>query len=103
MRFTTNAYPREQRRDAWRFALQRLSITLEQVLDDPYGELVHFRSGQGIDFIRLTGTAQGWALEFSEGPGGLWPTLMVDGSARVTTATGESELVVGDLLAGRGG
>lgn len=101
MRFTTNAYPREQRRDAWRFALQRLSITLEQVLDDPYGELVHFRSGQGIDFIRLTGTAQGWALDFSEEPGGLWLTLMIDGSARVTTATGESELVDGDLLAGR--
>ncbi|WP_033923059.1 acetamidase/formamidase family protein [Sphingomonas sp. 37zxx] len=101
MRFTTNAYPREQRRDAWRFALQRLSITLHEAQDDPYGELIHFRSSQGIDFIRLTGNAQCWGIDFAEEPGAAWLALLLDGTARVSTATSTIDLADGDLIAGR--
>ncbi|MGC6400275.1 acetamidase/formamidase family protein [Sphingomonas sp. FW199] len=101
MRFTTNAYPKEQRRDAWRFALQRLSIRLDEALDDGYGELVHFRSSQAIDFIRLTGTAQSWVVEFKETPGACWLLLVLDGAARVQAGTEDRELADGDILVGR--
>ncbi len=40
MCFTTNAYPRERRRDEWRFALQRALFELVAAGEDAYGELV---------------------------------------------------------------
>lgn len=101
LRFTTNAYPKEQRRDAWRFALQRLSITLEDAPEDVYGELIHFRSSQGIDFIRLTGTAQAWTIDFTDQPGGFWLALVMDGNARVTTIVDTLDVADGYLVAGR--
>jgi hypothetical protein len=70
LRFTTNAYPKEQRRDAWRFALKRLSLTLDEADETSlYGELIQFRSSTGIDFIRVTGTPQSWSVDFREQPG----------------------------------
>jgi hypothetical protein len=35
LRFTTNAYPREQRQDAWRFALQRVSLEVVATAEEP--------------------------------------------------------------------
>ena len=101
MRFTTNAYPKEQRRDAWRFALQRLSIRLDDALDNVYGELVHFRSGQAIDFIRLTGTAQSWTIEPVGTPGACWLVIVMDGVARVQIDSSEIDLADGDIMVGR--
>ncbi|MGK6320315.1 acetamidase/formamidase family protein [Sphingomonas sp. DT-204] len=101
MRFTTNAYPKEQRRDAWRFALQRVSLTLENADDELYGELIHFRSSQGIDFFRLTGTAQSWVLDFTDQPGSFWLSLLLDGTARVDSGVDLLELGDGDIIAGR--
>lgn len=102
MRFTTNAYPKEQRRDAWRFALQRLSLTLDDAGEDLYGELIHFRSAQGIDFLRLTGTQQGWTIDFTGENGVFWMVLMLDGAASITTAPDVVELADGDMIAGQG-
>ncbi|MBN8818849.1 MAG: acetamidase/formamidase family protein [Sphingomonas sp.] len=101
MRFTTNTYPKEQRRDAWRFALQRLSLSLNEAQEELYGELIHFRSGQGIEFTRLTGTPQGWTIDFSEKPGAFWLALLLDGAGTVTTSEETFSLVDGDLMAGR--
>ncbi|MEG3150842.1 acetamidase/formamidase family protein [Sphingomonas sp. ZT3P38] len=101
MRFTTNAYPKEQRRDAWRFALQRLSLTLEDADDGLYGELIHFRSSLGIDFMRLTGTAQSWTIDFTEQPGSFWLSMLLDGTARLTSGSELIDWIDGDIIAGR--
>jgi acetamidase/formamidase/AraC-like DNA-binding protein len=101
LRFTTNTYPKEQRRDAWRFALQRLSLSLNEAQEELYGELIHFRSGQGIEFTRLTGTPQCWTIDFSEKPGAFWIALLLDGGATVTTSQETLSVVDGDLIAGR--
>ncbi len=70
LRFTTNAYPKEQRRDAWRFALSRSSLILDQIDETAlYGELIQFRSSTGINFLRVTGTPQSWSIDFREQPG----------------------------------
>ena len=102
MRFTTNAYPKEQRRDAWRFALQRVSLRVDAADEGLYGELIHFKSSLGIDFLRLTGTTQAWTIDFSDQQGNFWLALLLDGTARLTS--GDEELVLGDgdIVCGRG-
>ncbi len=100
--FTTNAYPREERHDAWRFALQRFSIMLRQADDTAlYGELVHSRSGQRIDFIRLTATAQAYSLDLSERPGACWLALLLGGQATVEHGTESFALADSDMVCAR--
>ena len=87
MRFTTNAYPKEQRRDAWRFALSRSSLILDQIDETAlYGELIQFRSSTGINFLRVTGTPQSWSVDFREQPGSYWLTMILDGAATMRYA-----------------
>lgn len=102
MRFTTNAYPKEQRRDAWRFALQRVSLQLEAADENLYGEIIQFKSGMGIDFIRVTGTSQTWSIDFSEHQGSFWLLLLLDGTARFSSGSDEFVLGDGDIVCGRG-
>ncbi|MCE7798012.1 acetamidase/formamidase family protein [Sphingobium sufflavum] len=103
MRFTTNAYPKEQRRDAWRFALKRLSLTLDEADETSlYGELIQFRSSTGIDFIRVTGTPQGWSVDFREQPGSYWLAMVLDGSATMRDTQQTLTLADGEMICGRG-
>ncbi|MGF7148084.1 acetamidase/formamidase/AraC-like DNA-binding protein [Sphingomonas zeicaulis] len=103
MRITTNAYPKEQRRDAWRFALQRLSLTLDTVDEGAlYGELIQFRSSTAIDFIRVTGTPQSWSIDFREQPGCFWLAMVLDGSATMRDGEQALELSDGEMVCGRG-
>lgn len=103
MRFTTNTYPKDQRRDAWRFALKRLSLTLDEADDATlYGELFQFRSSTGIDFIRVTGTPQSWAVDFREQPGSYWLVMILDGAAVMRGTEQSLSLSDGDMICGRG-
>ncbi|SFG27416.1 Acetamidase/formamidase [Novosphingobium sp. CF614] len=103
MRFTTNAYPKEQRRDAWGFALKRLSLTLAEADDATlYGELIQFRSSTGIDFIRITGTPQSWTIDFREQPGSYWLAMILDGTATIREAQQTLRLLDGEIICGRG-
>lgn len=89
MRFTTNAYPRDQRRDAWRFALQRGSVDLVTASDEVYGELITHASGQGIQFLRIAGTSQSWALDGNKGEPCFWLVLVLEG--RVLAECGSAD------------
>lgn len=103
LRFTTNAYPKEQRRDAWRFALKRFSLTLDEADETAlYGELIQFRSSTGIDFIRVTGTPQSWSIDFRDQPATYWLAMILDGSA--TMRDGEQTILLadGEMICGRG-
>ncbi|WP_404710361.1 acetamidase/formamidase family protein [Sphingomonas sp. MMS24-J13] len=101
--FTTNAYPREKRLDAWRFALQRASFELISSTDEPYGELFTFASGQRIQFARVAGTAQSIALDLRQGEACFWLVLLLEGS--MTATSGKSVLAVteGDMVYGGSG
>ena len=101
MRFTTNAYPKEQRRDAWRFALQRVSLQFDEADEGLYGELIHFKSSLGIDFLRLTGTAQAWTIDFSDQQGSFWLALVLDGTADLRSGSERLDLGDGDIVCGR--
>jgi acetamidase/formamidase/AraC-like DNA-binding protein len=103
LRFTTNAYPKEQRRDAWRFALQRQAIDLKDMADEGlYGELVTSRSELGIDFTRLTATRQSLSLDFSQAPDLFWLNMLLDGEAEVRHGTSTINAQDGDILYGLG-
>ncbi|GAM06118.1 acetamidase/formamidase family protein [Novosphingobium sp. MBES04] len=103
MRITTNVYPKEQRRDAWRFALKRLSLTLDEADEATlYGELIQFKSSTGISFIRVTGTQQTWTIDFRDQPQTYWVALLLDGSATMRDAKQELRLSDGELICGQG-
>jgi len=103
LRFTTNAYPKEQRRDAWRFALGRSSLILDQIDETAlYGELIQFRSSTGINFLRVTGTPQSWSVDFREQPGSYWLAMILDGAATMRYAQQTHGLSDGEIICGRG-
>lgn len=103
MRFTTNAYPKEQRYDAWRFALQRASLALEAAdQTNLYGELTQFSSDVGIHFVRLLGTPQEYTVDFREHPGSLWLVVVLDRSCVARSGTETITLNDGDMICGRG-
>lgn len=103
MRITTNVYPKEQRRDAWRFALKRLSLTLDEADEATlYGELIQFKSSTGISFIRVTGTQQTWTIDFRDQPQTYWVALLLDGSATMRDSKQELRLCDGELICGQG-
>lgn len=103
MRFTTNAYPKEQRRDAWRFSLQRHSIDLVEMAEQGlYGELMAFRGELDLDFVRLTATAQTFAVNLANQPDTLWLTMILDGSATLRHGATQLELGDGDIVYGVG-
>jgi AraC-like DNA-binding protein len=103
LRFTTNAFPKEQRHDAWRFALKRFSLVLGAADEgNLYGELIHFRSAAGIDFVRVTATAQSLEVDFRDQPDCFWMAVLLGGSARAEDAGGAQELGDGDAVCARG-
>ncbi|MCB5425100.1 acetamidase/formamidase family protein [Altererythrobacter sp. CC-YST694] len=103
MRFTTNAYPKEQRYDAWRFALKRASLALEAADEaNLYGELIQFSSDVGIQFVRLVGTAQEYTLDYREEPGSLWLAVLLDGICLARSGTETITFNDGDMICGRG-
>jgi acetamidase/formamidase/AraC-like DNA-binding protein len=103
LRFTTNAYPKEQRLSAWRFALNRVSLTLEAADENNlYGELIQFSSDVGICFVRLVGTAQEYTVDFREEPGSFWLAVMLDGPCVARSTSDTITLNEGDMICARG-
>lgn len=102
MRFTTNAYPREQRQDAWRFALRRVSLEVQATSEDLYGELVSFTSGQGIQFVRVTGNGQSLAIDMAQEAPSFWLVLLLEGRLSARQGTTTIDLAEGDILYGGG-
>lgn len=102
MRFTTNAYPKEQRASAWNFALKRVSLTLDAADEaNLYGELIQYISGSGIAFLRLVGTAQEYTIDFREFPGGFWLAVTLEGSTVARNGTDAFQMSEGDMICAR--
>lgn len=104
LRFTTNAYPKEQRWDAWRFALQRKSLTLETVGSDTiYGELSSFMSGQGMDVISVTATPQKLIIDMRDQPDFVWLVQLLEGELQAGTGSLLEAVQEGDTIFGESG
>ena len=82
VRFTTNAYPKEQRLDAWGFALRRKSIQIETLNADAlYGELSAYQSQQKVDFVCVSSTPQTLRINLSDQSDQVWLAAILDGEA----------------------
>jgi len=102
VQFTTNAYPKEQRKDAWHFALQRFSMELLAHEGELYGELVSFRSAQDFTFVRITSTQHRIRLDLSQGPSQFWLIMLLEGDLVAKTDTTTIEVSEGDVVYGVG-
>ena len=100
VRFTTNAYPRDQREEAWRFALQRVSLQLGVAPGELYGDLVTFSSGQRIQFIRISGTPQEFVVDGKQEARHFWLALLLEGAMTATTDSATLEIGEGDMVYG---
>lgn len=94
MRFTTNAYPRERRRDEWRFALQRALFELVAAGEDAYGELVSLATAQQIQFCRIVGMAQTLAVDGAQASPFFWLAILLEG--RMVVSCGETVVEAGE-------
>lgn len=103
LRFTTNAYPKEQRWDAWRFALQRKSIALEALnAAAVYGELNAYQSQQKLDFICISSTTQLLRIDIAEESEQIWIIAILEGEATLTYGGAETFIQEGGLIFGDG-
>ncbi|MDC7685057.1 acetamidase/formamidase family protein [Asticcacaulis sp. BYS171W] len=102
LRFTTNAYPKEQRWDSWRFALQRKSMQLEAMnADTAYGELASYQSQQKLEFISVASTPQILRIDMTEQADQVWLVVLLEGDMNITyggtvTPVREGGVVFGD-------
>lgn len=102
MRFTTNAYPREQREEAWRFALKRWSLEVGATSEDIYGELITYRTGQSLQFARITGTAETITLDFGQEENCFWMVIPLEGEMEAADGRHALQLAEGDIAYGAG-
>ncbi|MFT4089967.1 MAG: acetamidase/formamidase family protein [Asticcacaulis sp.] len=103
LRFTTNAYPKEQRWDAWRFALQRKSLQLQAMdAENVYGELSELVTERHIEILSLISTPQSLILDRRDQSDGLWLLVLLVGEAQAhfngqLQALNEGDLLLGDI------
>ena len=103
VRFTTNAYPKEQRLDAWGFALRRKSIQIETLNADAlYGELSAYQSQQKVDFVCVSSTAQTLRINLSDQSDQVWLAAILEGEAALHYAGAQSVVAEGGLIFGDG-
>ncbi len=96
-RFTTNSYPKEQRYQAWCFALQRLSLWKNPDTTDEagslYGELISFKSPAGLEFTRLVATRGRIIVDFTEQDDLIWLAVLLEGRLTAVDAANASVTV----------
>jgi acetamidase/formamidase/AraC-like DNA-binding protein/mannose-6-phosphate isomerase-like protein (cupin superfamily) len=103
LRITTHAYPREQRWDAWRFALQRKSLRLDAMdTDASFGELSSYRSENGLDFIGMSSTQQCLTVDMANRADHVWLVELLEGELTVTAGSDIVRVREGDIVFGHG-
>lgn len=103
LRITTHAYPKEQRWEAWRFALKRKSLRLDAMdTDASYGDLSSYRSEHGLDFIGMSSTQQSVTIDMADHADPVWVLELLEGELTVTAGPEAMLVREGDIVFGRG-
>lgn len=105
-RFSTEAYPKQDRYEAWQEALERLALkpTGHETEDGAYGLMSAVVSQSGISFTRLISTPQDISaiheLNKAAGKDGVWVASLLEG--RITFHDGGTDLkaTAGDIVYG---
>lgn len=103
--FSTHQLPIERRFEAWQQALQRLNLPVGKLDADQefFGDISCLTSPLGIEFARVTSSAQEIAGQFPKQASAIWLAVLVDGEATLFDDSGSRDINVGDILYGATG
>lgn len=105
-RFSTEAYPKADRYEAWKEALTRLALkpTGHETEDGAYGLLSAVISQSGISFTRLVSTPQHITaiheLNKEAGKDGVWVASLLEGRATFHDGGNDLRATAGDIVYG---
>jgi AraC-like DNA-binding protein len=97
--------PKQQRRDAWRSALDRLNLPLDRLPEDENfrAQLYCLRSPLGVDFARITSSPQSISGRVSKQIDAVWLILLIDGTAELSHPGGTIQVAPRDIIYGQTG
>jgi AraC-like DNA-binding protein len=97
--------PKQQRRDAWRGALDRLSLPLDRLPEDENfrAQLYCLRSPLGIDFARISSSPQSISGRVARQIDAVWLILPIEGSAELSHPGGRIRVAPRDIVYGQTG
>ncbi len=101
-RFSTEAYPPGERRDAWREAMVRLRLPVEAAAgdDDASASVTCLVSPMGMEFSLVNAGAQEISGRNRDQPAAIWLAVLLEGSAILDDGTSEADIQPGDIVFG---
>ena len=101
-RFTTDLYPPEERREAWREAMVRLRLPVEAVAEDDGGpaSVVSLVSPMGMEFSAVSAGAQEISGRNRDQPAAIWLAALLEGSAILDDGRSQIAVQPGDIVFG---
>lgn len=100
--FTTDAYPREDRREAWRDAMTRLRLPVGRLPEvEPFRAQVScLTSPMGMEFAVVTSTPQEISGRNPDQPAAVWLAQLLEGRATLSDGAREVAVAPGDIIYG---
>jgi len=100
--FTTDAYPRHLRRDAWREAMARLRLPVGRIPDTDqfHAQVTCLVSPMGVEFALVSTTPLEIAGRNTDQPAALWLCLLLEGEAFLEREGADVAIAPGDLIYG---
>jgi AraC-like DNA-binding protein len=101
-RFTTDLYPPEERREAWREAMVRLRLPVEAAAgdDDAGASVTCLVSPMGMEFSLVSAGAQEISGRNPDQPAAIWLAALLEGEAVLNDGRSEVEIQPGDIVFG---
>lgn len=100
--FTTDAYPREERREAWRDAMTRLRLPVDGLPEtEPFRASVScLTSPMGMEFAVVASTPQEISGRNPDQPAAVWLAQLLEGRATLWDGVREVAVAPGDIIYG---
>ena len=101
-RFTTDNYPKDERHQAWRHAMNRLCLPVGQLPEDQpfYGSVSCHVSPLGMEFALVDAASHEISGKYLEQPDAIWLVLVLDGIAQLIHDGLSIDLASGDIAYG---
>lgn len=101
-RFTTDAYPPAERRQAWREAMVRLRLPVEAAPDDDgaSASVVSLVSPMGMEFSLVSAGAQEISGRNPDQPAAIWLAVLLQGEAILNDGGSDAVIAAGDIVFG---
>ncbi|WP_333586686.1 helix-turn-helix domain-containing protein [Phenylobacterium sp.] len=103
--FTTDAYLKAERRQAWREAMQRLRLPVGDLpaQDVFHAQVSSLTSPMGVEFAVVASTPQEISGRNTDQPAAVWLAVLLEGKARLSDAEQDIAVAPGDIVFGSTG